>query len=88
MRGNDKMLNNKVVRYQYGSPFPTDAVVMDVPICKEPLQKLVFEEGGFTYTLEKEAAVYGLGESVRGMNKRGWLYTSFCTDDDMHTETK
>ncbi|MDO4927231.1 MAG: glycoside hydrolase family 31 protein [Turicibacter sp.] len=22
------------------------------------------------------------------MNKRGWLYTSFCTDDDMHTETK
>lgn len=53
MRGNDKMLNNKVVRYQYGSPFPSNAVVMDVLIYKEPLQKLVFEEGGFTYKLKK-----------------------------------
>ena len=82
------MIENKVLRYRYGNPFQTDAVVMQLPICKEPLQKLMFEEGAFTYKLESGAAIYGLGESVRGMNKRGWLYTSFCTDDDMHTENK
>lgn len=82
------MIENKVLRYRYGSPFQTDAVILNLPVCEQPIQKLKLEEGIFTYTLEPNAAVYGLGESVRGMNKRGWLYTSFCTDDDMHTENK
>lgn len=33
-------------------------------------------------------AVYGLGESTRGINKRGWSYQSFCSDDPLHTEDK
>lgn len=82
------MLETKVKRYQYGNPFQTDAVVIKLPIYHEPLQKLSHENGNFIYKLEKGAAVYGLGESVRGINKRGWFYTSFCTDDDMHTENK
>ena len=32
--------------------------------------------------------VYGLGENVRGINKRGWLYESKCSDDPNHTESK
>ena len=32
--------------------------------------------------------VYGLGEAPRGINKRGWVYNSFCSDDPFHTETK
>ena len=32
--------------------------------------------------------VYGLGENVRGINKRGWVYESKCSDDPNHTESK
>lgn len=32
--------------------------------------------------------VYGLGENVRGINKRGWVYESKCGDDPNHTESK
>ena len=35
---------------------------------------------------DKERAVYGLGEQVRGINKRGWIYISNCTDDPNHRE--
>ena len=31
---------------------------------------------------------YGLGENVRGINKRGWVYESKCSDDPNHTESK
>ena len=36
--------------------------------------------------MEKEDIVYGLGENVRGINKRGWIYESNCTDDPNHHE--
>lgn len=29
-----------------------------------------------------------MGESIRGINKRGWIYESNCTDDPIHTENK
>ena len=32
--------------------------------------------------------VYGLGENVRGINKRGWVYESKCSDDPNHIESK
>ena len=32
--------------------------------------------------------VYGLGENVRGINNRGWVYESKCSDDPNHTESK
>lgn len=32
--------------------------------------------------------VFGLGETVRGMNKRGWIYISNNTDDPNHDEDK
>lgn len=38
--------------------------------------------------LSKSSMVYGLGESNRGMNKRGYIYKSFCTDDPSHTPDK
>ena len=37
------------------------------------------KDGSLVLTMEKGAPVYGLGEQVRGINKRGWLYTSNCT---------
>lgn len=40
------------------------------------------------FQMGPEDRVYGLGEQVRGINKRGWLYESNCTDDPNHTEDK
>lgn len=38
------------------------------------------------YRMEKKDVVYGLGQSVRGINKRGWSYTSYATDEPNQTE--
>ena len=32
--------------------------------------------------------MYGLGEQVRGINKRGWIYESNCSDEPFHMEEK
>ena len=80
------MIENKVLRYRYGSPFQTDAVILNLPVCEQPIQKLKLEEGIFTYTLEPNAAVYGLGESVRGMNKREGLEWLHRFEMDSHID--
>ena len=43
-----------------------------------------------TYSVEmnKDDIVYGLGENIRGINKRGWIYESKCSDDAIHDEFK
>ncbi len=33
------------------------------------------------YIMDEDDIVYGLGESNRGINKRGYCYISNCTDD-------
>ncbi len=77
--------------YRFGNPFETDAVEKKMPA--QPASKLpyfTFEKGSGTFLLplQKQTAVYGLGENVRGINKRGWIYKSNCTDDPQHTEGK
>ena len=52
---------------------------------EKSVQKMEFS---FTYIMDEEDIVYGLGESNRGINKRGFIYTSNCTDDPEHTEDK
>ena len=42
----------------------------------------------FFYEMDPEDIIYGLGEANRGINKRGYLYTSNCSDDAIHTEDK
>ena len=42
----------------------------------------------YSHTMEPDDLVYGLGENVRGINKRGWIYESKCSDDPNHTESK
>src|SRR3712207_1490168 len=38
--------------------------------------------------MDKDDIVFGLGENQRGINKRGGIYQSFCSDDPLHTENK
>lgn len=78
-------------KYTYGSPFQTDAVVLQQKTENDALPYFseVKEDGKLTlkYQMDKKDAVYGLGENVRGINKRGWIYESRCMDEPVHVET-
>ena len=72
-----------IKKYIYGNPFETDAVVANIPTdAGVPAYGSITTEEGFryTYTLAPKDRVYGLGENVRGINKRGFEYISNCTD--------
>lgn len=76
-------------KYVYGDPFMTDAVVNNIPSESSPLPYFDVTVGEclvFSLHLHKNDAVYGLGEASRGINKRGYIYDSYCTDDPNHTE--
>ncbi len=51
-------------------------------------QECMLQRDYWKYPLMQKDRIYGLGENVRGINKRGWSYESNCTDDPIHTETK
>lgn len=80
-----------IKKYVFGNPFETEAVVEKIsPAESEPAYGTISLKNGFkfSYTMEPEDIVYGLGEANRGINKRGYLYISNCTDDPNHTENK
>ncbi len=80
-----------IQKYVYGKPFTTEAVVEEVTVgTGAPAYGCIEAEQGFcfTYKMEENDIVYGLGEANRGLNKRGYCYTSDCTDDPNHTEDK
>ena len=81
-----------ITKYTYGNPFQTDAVVqkLEVQNGNVPYFTVVKteEQLQFEYTLENEEKVYRLGENVRGINKRGWIYKSCCADEPNHVEDR
>lgn len=80
-----------IKKYIFGRPVKTDAVVMDIPESQEKLSVMELTESDgirLSCGMGETDVVYGLGEQVRGMNKRGFSYVSFATDDPIHTENK
>ena len=79
-------------KYTYGKPFPTDATVVKYKATSgDPQYFTCTEEDGaqvFSYTMGKKDCVFGLGEQVRGINKRGWIYTSYNEDDPVIIESR
>lgn len=77
-------------RYVYGNVLETEAV-LEKPE-KEQGQLPYFtvneQEKTFLYQMDASDRVYGLGENVRGINKRGWIYESKCSDDPEHKEDR
>lgn len=73
-------------KYVFGDPIETDAVVREIgESCWS--DGLLRKEGNtFYYEMQPDEIVYGLGENVRGMNKRGWRYVSNCSDNPNHCE--
>lgn len=80
-------------KYVFGKPIQTGAVVAAVQA--SDLEELTLmqltqpsEQTVLTYIMDDDDIVYGLGEQVRGMNKRGFTYISDAADDPHHLETK
>ena len=74
-------------KFTFGNPFPTEAVVVSCPAEPGELPYFSREGGSISCKMASGAPVYGLGEQVRGINKRGWTYTSNCTDEPNHLES-
>ena len=77
-----------IQRFSFGHPFPTQSVVLSLPAESSPVPFLTPDGTGWRFTLSEQAAVYGLGEMPRGINKRGWHYIANNTDESRHSEDK
>ena len=77
-------------KYTFGIPVPTDAVVLSLPADPGPVPFLELSRDEkkviLTRKLQPEDCLFGLGEAVRGINKRGSLYRSWNSDVFNHTE--
>lgn len=79
-------------KFTFGTPICTEAFVEKFDACDVkdfPFEHKI-ENGKFVFEFDMTDTdiVYGLGQANRGINKRGWVYESFCSDDPFHTETK
>ena len=81
-----------VKKYGFGKEIETDAVSEKIEESSKSeleIEATTDAEGThFTMELTDETAVYGLGEQMRGINKRGWIYTSRNMDDPSLTESR
>lgn len=78
--------------YAYGKPYETEAVIKKIE--SSPLESIpffqVYEDEGikFQYTMGKNDIIFGMGQNLGGLNKRGRKYVSFSADDPLHAEHK
>ena len=79
-----------IKKYRIGNPIETDSVVINIELEDKtiPYFERVNDNNELVRKLGKRDRVYGLGETIRGINKRGFIYTSNCSDDPIHTEDK
>ncbi len=80
-----------IKKFTLGKPFFTGAVVRETSatdLSGFPYKYTQNKGFSFEIPLGSDDIVYGLGETTRGINKRGWIYESWCTDDPFHTEGK
>lgn len=79
-------------KYVFGNPLETGAVVLELAAQEKEMSVMSVErtQDGviFSCNMNKEDVVYGLGEQVRGINKRGFTYISYASDDSDHTEDR
>lgn len=85
-------ITEKISRYEIGNPIETEAVVnkgdKNYPGDFKYFNIDIGNEINLNYKMSKEDKVYGLGQNMRGINKRGYIYESFCSDDPCHTPEK
>lgn len=80
--------------FNIGKPFETDSIIDFEHIIEVGDIEALFVDSGYSIeisdqviikrSMDKSDTIYGLGENMRGINKRGGIYESFCTDDPTH----
>ncbi len=77
-----------IKRYKYGNMIETEAILAKPELSSDEVSFLTVNEETKTlfYKMTKDDHIYGLGEHVRGINKRGWFYESKCRDEPNHKE--
>lgn len=85
-----------IQKWVFGKPIDTNSCVIPVSCSKKPVSfgTVTLSEKdtatgifSFSYQMAPNDVVYGLGESVRGINKRGFTYISFCSDVPNQSES-
>lgn len=86
-----------VEKHIFGKPFYIDSVINFPPYGKTftdepknfPVGKIdIQDDFKFTCKMNEDDMIFGLGEAMGGINKRGRIYKSWCNDDPHHTEEK
>ncbi len=77
-----------IKRFDFSPIIRTGAVIRDLPYTDGMPAPFTLKDNSFVLQMDDKTRVYGLGETMRGINKRGWIYESFCTDEPFHTEEK
>lgn len=78
-----------IKKYVLGIPFETEAVTKDIsPSTDFPSVFHISTESGFSlsYSMKDSDVIYGLGEANRGINKRGYKYINYNSDNSQHYE--
>ncbi len=79
-------------RFTYGTPFPTGAVTRELEPSAEPIPffRVRRENSAVSFSLDlgPDEIIFGLGETVRGINKRGHFYESWNSDVFNHSEDR
>ncbi len=89
-------LLNFTTLYRSGNPFKTDAVIVNINGNSfsetDEIKYLIYikkeSELVFRYNLKGNDRIFGLGESLGGLNKRGKRYVLYNIDDHLHTPEK
>ena len=76
-----------IKKFSFGKVFRTESVPVSLEAQSGPMPFVAVDEQemSFTYRMDPQDVVYGLGENVRGINKRGWIYESKCSDEPRHS---
>lgn len=82
-----------VQKVSFGEMIPTDTILKEEFTATESFDipgtiKKSKNQHIWKLNLNEGDVVYGLGQNLRGMNKRGFVYESFCSDDPNHTPDK
>ncbi len=78
-----------IVKTTFGTPFPTEAITAEVPVQTEVRHFEVIRTENtlrFTCPLDPDEIVYGLGETMGRVNKRGSRCISWNTDTADHSD--
>ena len=78
----------KIRKFSFGKIVDCNSVIKDIKTENGKIPYFFNENGKLTLKFKKEDLVYGLGENVRGINKRGWIFESYCSDDPNHAQDK